>query len=139
MSISTEALHKVPLLSSLDAKELGQLAGELKERQVPAGETVMDEGSGGVAFFIVLDGEAAVTVEGEERATLGPGDYFGEMALLDDRAPRSATIAARTDVRLAHMSTWMFKPFVRDHPDVAWQLLQTLARRVREAGARQER
>ena len=98
-----------------------------------AGDPIVGEGTGGVAFFFILDGETSVTVGGEEVATLGRGEYVGELALLDPEGPRSATVTAKTDVVLAAMSTWQFRPFVLAHPEVAWTLLQRLARRLREA------
>jgi CRP-like cAMP-binding protein len=96
----------------------------------------MSAGRGGVAFFILLEGEAAVTVDGQERRRLKGGDYVGEIAMIDPDAPRSATVTAVTDVRLAHLSAWDFRPFVIEHPEVAWDLLRTLAKRLREAEQR---
>ena len=97
------------------------------------GDTIVGEGTGGVAFFFILEGEASVTVGGEEVATLPSGEYVGELALLDPDGPRTATVAAKTDVVLAAMSAWQFRPFVLAQPEVAWTLLQRLARRLREA------
>jgi CRP-like cAMP-binding protein len=136
MPVSVDSLRRVPLLSALQERDLKRLASNLKERRVEAGEDIVREGSGGIAFFIVLDGEAAVTVHGDEVRALRPGDYLGEMSLIDTQADRSATVVAKSPVTLAHMSTWDFKPFVLEHPDVAWELLQVMARRVREAESR---
>jgi CRP-like cAMP-binding protein len=136
MALSVDSLKRVPLLSALDERALKRVAGDLKERRVEAGNDIVREGSGGIAFFIVLDGEAAVLVHGEERRVLKPGDYLGEMSLIDHEADRSASVVAKTDVTLAHMSAWEFKPFVLENPQVAWELLQVMARRVREAEAR---
>jgi CRP/FNR family transcriptional regulator, cyclic AMP receptor protein len=136
MSVSADALRQVPLLKPLDDKQLKRLAGDFKERQVEAGGEIMSAGRGGVAFFILLEGEAAVTVDGQERRRLKGGDYVGEIAMIDPDAPRSATVTAVTDVRLAHLSAWDFRPFVVEHPEVAWDLLRTLAKRLREAEQR---
>jgi CRP/FNR family transcriptional regulator len=136
MSVSPDALRQVPLLTPLDDKQLKRLAGDFKERQVEAGGEIMSAGRGGVAFFILLEGEAAVTVDGHERRRLTAGDYVGEIAMIDPDAPRSATVTAVTDVRLAHLSAWDFRPFVLEHPEVAWDLLRTLAKRLREAEQR---
>jgi CRP/FNR family transcriptional regulator, cyclic AMP receptor protein len=136
MSVSPDALRQVPLLTPLDDKQLKRLAGDFKERQVEAGGEIMSAGRGGVAFFILLEGEAAVTVDGQERRRLKGGDYVGEIAMIDPDAPRSATVTAVTDVRLAHLSAWDFRPFVLEHPEVAWDLLRTLAKRLREAEQR---
>jgi CRP/FNR family transcriptional regulator, cyclic AMP receptor protein len=127
-----EALKRVPLLSGLEERERERLAKELHARTFPAGSTVVAEGATGAGFFVIADGNATVSVGGQERARLGPGDYFGEMALIDD-APRSATITAETDVRAYGMTPWEFKPFVLSHPEVAWSMLRSLSSRVREA------
>ena len=134
MAVSVETLRMVPLFSDLDERDLGQLAGKFKERTFPAGGTVTREGAGGVGFFVIADGEATVTVAGEERGRLGPGDYFGEIALVDEGV-RSATITAETDVRCYGLTPWDFRPFVEEHPQVAWKLLQALARRLRTSEA----
>jgi CRP/FNR family transcriptional regulator, cyclic AMP receptor protein len=136
MSVSPDALRTVPLLTPLDDKQLKRLAGDFKERRVEAGGEIMSAGRGGVAFFILLEGEASVTVDGQERRRLKAGDYVGEIAMIDPDAPRSATVTAITDVRLAHLSAWDFRPFVVENPEVAWDLLRTLAKRLREAEQR---
>ena len=90
------------------------------------------EGSTGTGFFLIADGNANVTVGDEQRATLGPGDYFGEIALIDQDV-RSASITAATDLRCYGLTPWEFRPFVEEHPEVAWTLLRTLAQRLRAA------
>jgi CRP-like cAMP-binding protein len=85
---------------------------------------------------VILDGAARVTQRGDERAMLKPGDYFGEMALIDGD-DRMATVHAEGELRCATMTPWTFRPFVKDHPDVAWALLTALVKRVRESQARQ--
>jgi CRP-like cAMP-binding protein len=133
MAVSIDHLREVKLLSGLKDADIASLAADLAERRVAAGDPIVGEGTGGVAFFFVLEGETSVTVGGEEVATLGPGEYVGELALLDPEGPRSATVTAKTDVVLAAMSAWQFRPFVLAHPEVAWTLLQRLARRLRQA------
>ena len=135
MAVSIDDLREVNLLHGLKESDLVSLAADLAERRVAAGEPIVGEGTGGVAFFFILEGETSVSVAGEEVATLKRGDYVGELALLDPEGPRSATVTAKTDVVLAAMSTWQFRPFVLAHSDVAWLLLQRLARRLREAQA----
>jgi CRP/FNR family cyclic AMP-dependent transcriptional regulator len=135
MAVSIDDLRDVQLLRELTDADIASLAADLAERRVAAGDPIVGEGTGGVAFFFILDGETSVTVGGEEVATLKRGDYVGELALLDPEGPRSATVTAKTDVVLAAMSTWQFRPFVLAHPEVAWTLLQRLARRLREAQA----
>jgi CRP-like cAMP-binding protein len=133
MAVSIDALREVEILGGLKDADLASLAGDLAERRVAAGDPIVGEGTGGVAFFFILEGETSVTVGGDEVATLGPGEYVGELALLDPEGPRSATVTAKTDVILAAMSAWQFRPFVLAHPEVAWTLLQRLARRLRQA------
>jgi CRP-like cAMP-binding protein len=135
MAVSIDDLREVNLLHGLKESDLVSLAADLAERRVAAGEPIVGEGTGGVAFFFILEGETTVSVAGEEVATLKRGDYVGELALLDPEGPRSATVTAKTDVVLAGMSAWQFRPFVLAHSDVAWMLLQRLARRLREAQA----
>ena len=133
MAVSTDHLREVKLLRELTDADIASLAADLAERRVAAGDPIVGEGTGGVAFFFILEGETSVTVGGEEVATLGRGEHVGELALLDPEGPRSATVTAKTDVVLAAMSAWQFRPFVLAHPAVAWTLLQRLARRLREA------
>jgi CRP-like cAMP-binding protein len=132
MTASVDALRKVSLFWELPDRELNQLARQLHERRFPEGAQVTKEGDTGAGFFVIAEGNAEVSVGGEHRATLGPGDAFGEIALIDEGV-RSASITAATDLLCYGMTPWEFRPFVEDHPQVAWALLQTLARRSREA------
>jgi CRP/FNR family transcriptional regulator, cyclic AMP receptor protein len=129
-----EALRKVPLFAELEQRELEMLARQLHERRFPEGAEVTKEGAGGAGFFVIAEGNAEVSVRGEKRSTLGPGDYFGEIALIDE-GMRSASITAATDLLCYGMTPWEFRPFVEEHPQVAWTLLTTLAKRLREAQA----
>jgi CRP-like cAMP-binding protein len=94
-----DALRSVSLFADLDDSELSQVALLFKQRRFSAGDTVVMEGADGAAFFLIESGEATVSVRGTERAGLGPGDHFGEIALLRD-VPRTATVRAKTDVEL---------------------------------------
>ena len=132
MPASVEQLQRVPLFADLDSKELNSLSSTFKERTFKAGETVASEGSGGVGFFIIDEGQAKVTRDGEEQATLGPGQYFGEIALIDEGA-RTATITAETDMRCYGLTSWEFRPLVESNSQIAWKLLQALAKQLREA------
>jgi CRP-like cAMP-binding protein len=129
---TVEQLQRVPLLRDLDRRELQSLASSFKERTFKAGEEITREGAGGVGFFIIDEGEAKVTLRGEERARLGPGDYLGELALIDE-GTRTATITADTDMRLYGLTSWEFRPLVETNSQIAWKLLQTLAKQLREA------
>jgi|tagenome__1003787_1003787.scaffolds.fasta_scaffold19967160_2 CRP-like cAMP-binding protein len=129
-----ETLRRVSLFAGLDDNQVSQLAKDLKERRFDAGREVVIEGQGGIAFFIILEGEAAVLVGGQERRTLGPGDHFGETALFVADERRTATVQAKTDLRVATMTAWDFRPFVERNPKVAWSLLESLARRLADSG-----
>jgi CRP-like cAMP-binding protein len=129
---STELLRRIPLFAGLQPKELERLGGSFKERTFQAGEKIASEGEAGAGFFVIESGEASVSVRGEERAKLGPGDYFGEIALIDDGA-RSATITADSDLHCYGLASWEFRPLVESSASIAWQLLETLAKRLRAA------
>ena len=131
MSDRTDLLRRVPLFRDLERRELEDIANSMKERTFPAGRTVTDEGKGGVGFFVIEEGSATVSVQGEERGTLGPGDYFGEIALIAE-SPRTATIVADTDLRCHGMTFWDFRPLVEENGRIAWKLLQVLAKRLSE-------
>ncbi len=128
---SEEAVQGIPLFAELDEKQVKQVTALFKERRFAAGETVAKEGAGGAAFFIIRTGEAAVSVQGQPRPNLGPGDYFGEIALIDG-GERTATVTAVTDLICLGLTYWDFRPFVQSDPSIAWGLLQALAKRVRE-------
>src|SRR3954454_9252178 len=104
----------------------------MRESRFTEGEAITTEGRSGIGFFLIEDGEAAVAVGGEIVRTLGPGDHFGEIALIDE-GPRSATVTATTDLRCRGMAAWEFRAFVQEHP---WPLLETLASRLRDAEER---
>ena len=134
MAIDTvEALGRVPLLSGLDSNELARLAGSFTERVFPAGTVVVRQGDErGIGFFVITEGTARVSSGGESVAVLGPGDHFGEIALIGDRV-RTATVTAETDLETLVTSVWEFRGFVKNDPDVAWKLLEHLAGLLNEA------
>ena len=124
---AADLLKRVPLFSDLDRKELERIAASMKERTFSAGDTVTAEGSSGVGFFVIESGNAKVTVGGDERRTLGPGDYFGEVALLNESA-RTATITADSDLKCYGLTSWEFRPLVETQPSIAWKLLQAMSK-----------
>jgi CRP/FNR family transcriptional regulator len=129
-SASADTLRNVPLFASLDKRELEQIASSMRERRFKAGDVVTQEGSGGVGFFVVEEGEAEVNVGGETRGTIGPGDYFGEIALINE-SPRTATLTARTDMLCYGMTPWDFRPLVESNSTIAWKLLTAMAEKMR--------
>ena len=126
------ALRRVQLFADMDRREAEQIARVIKERRFAKGETVIMEGSGGAAFFFIESGEAKVSRKGVEIATLGPGDHFGEIALIDG-GPRSATVTAMSDLVCYGITFWEFRPLVEKNGTMAWKLLQALAKRLRTA------
>ncbi len=125
-------LKQAKVFQGLPESEIRSIEKQMKTVKHPSGHEIVVRGDGGVGFMIITDGTVTVkTVQGKARK-LGPGDSFGEMALLDQEG-RSATITADTDVTMATIPEWNFKPFLKEHPEVAYRLLQTLSRRVRQA------
>lgn len=127
-----DALRRVRLFADLNKRELSEVARLFKPRTFAAGETVIREGSGGGAFYVIESGEATVLVRGEPRATLGPGDHFGEVALIDEGS-RTATVTAQTELVCYGTTLWEFRPLVERNGVVGWKLLQALAQMFREA------
>jgi CRP/FNR family transcriptional regulator, cyclic AMP receptor protein len=132
---SRDLIRGVPLFAQTDEAFLDRLAEEFNDRTYAPGELLAEEGERGRTFFVIESGEAAVLVRGNEVRRLGPGDSFGEMALIDKTA-RSATIRADTEVRGYQLPVWSFRPIVESHPEMAWALLEALAQRVREVESR---
>jgi len=102
----------------------------MRERRFKAGDTVTQEGAGGVGFFVVEEGEASVVVGGETRGSVKPGDYFGEIALINE-SPRTATLTATTDMLCYGMTPWDFRPLVETNSTIAWKLLTAMAEKMR--------
>jgi CRP/FNR family transcriptional regulator len=125
-----DLLKKVPLFAGLDDKELQQIATSMRERRFRSGDTVTQEGSGGVGFFVVEEGEAEVDVGGEARGSIGPGDYFGEIALINE-SPRTATLTAKTEMLCYGMTPWDFRPLVESNSAIAWKLLTAMAEKMK--------
>ena len=124
---TTQMLRQVPLFSDLDNREIEHIAQSMKRRQFSAGQEIAREGESGVGFFVIEDGNAKVTVHGEERRRLGPGDYFGEIALIA-QSPRTATVTAESDLTAQGMTFWDFRPLVEGNASIAWKLLQAFAK-----------
>ena len=135
MSAPTELVKGVPLFADLDRRELQGVASSMKERTFNPGQTIAAEGQTGIGFFVIAEGTAKVSQGGEERATLGPGDYFGEIALIDD-GMRTASVTADSELKVYGLTSWEFRPLVESNASIAWKLLKTMATRLREAEGR---
>jgi CRP-like cAMP-binding protein len=123
-------LRTVPIFGEVSDKGLREISGTLSSRTYAAGDVVVDEGEGGVGFFLVEQGTARVTRGGGETlATLGPGTHFGEVALLAG-SKRTATITADSDLVCWGMTGWTFRPMLKSEPTVTLKLLENLARQL---------
>ena len=127
---SADVLKKVPLFAGLDDRELEQIAATMRERRFSSGDTVTEEGAGGAGFFIVEQGSADVSVDGQARGSIGAGDYFGEIALLTG-SDRTATITATSDMVCWGMTPWDFRPLVESNSAIAWKLLTAMAEKLK--------
>jgi CRP-like cAMP-binding protein len=135
MANHEDLLGRVPIFSALKPKELKKLARDAHETSYPAGKHLTEDDEFGTMFFVVVEGALEVTVRGRPVRTLGPGHYFGEMALID-KDTRSATVVAAADTQCLVFTRPVFRPFAHNHPEVTWALLEAMVARVREAEAR---
>jgi CRP/FNR family cyclic AMP-dependent transcriptional regulator len=127
-------LERMPLFKGLSPQELQDLAERFDDATFLAGHGVITEGMSGPEFFIILDGSASVLIDDQVVATLGPGDFFGEVAALDG-GPRTASVKADSQLRCVTLPTGGLRPFLLDHPLVAVNLVPEIARRFRNATA----
>jgi len=121
----------VPLFQSVSKKGIRAIISAATEVDVPAGKVFLREGEFGRELYVVLGGEALVTRTGTRLSTMGPGDFFGELAFLDG-STRTATVAARTDMRVMVLGPREFDGIVEREPAIAKRLLETMARRIRQ-------
>jgi CRP/FNR family cyclic AMP-dependent transcriptional regulator len=124
-----DAIRNAPIFSQLSKRDVKQLSSTMHETTFPAGTVIIEAGKPGVGFFLVADGSATVTIDGAKVSVLKPGDHFGEVALIDE-GKRMAEVTADTEMRCFALAAWQFRPFVKDHPDVAWALMQSLVKRL---------
>jgi CRP/FNR family transcriptional regulator, cyclic AMP receptor protein len=129
-----EQLKTVPLFSGCSTRELASLGRFLREVDFPAGRQIVQEGRTGTGLHVIIEGETRVVVGDRTRRRLGPGEFFGEISLLD-RGPRTATVVAETPVRTLALSAWNFRAALKEHPTMAVKMLEELASRVRSAGS----
>src|SRR5262245_11668255 len=131
-SVPVRVLQRVPLFVGLTTQQSRMVARLFKKRSYGRGEAVINEGSGGAAFFVIESGEATVTVRGRKKATLTTFDYFGELALIDG-GPRMETVTATSELVCYAINYWDFRPFVIANGVIGWKLLQGLAQMLRHA------
>lgn len=125
-------LGKVPIFSGCSKRELTIIAKAAKQLSRERGTVIAKEGESGIGLFLILDGTCKVTIGGKSKARLGPGDFFGEVALLDG-GPRTATVTATSDVQLVGITGWVFRGLLVEHPSIALRVLESVAGRLRAA------
>jgi CRP-like cAMP-binding protein len=135
MAAPLDLLRRVPLFEELSKRELERLSRSFKESKFSAGDEIATEGHRGVGYFVIGEGEVSYTVGGAETGRGGAGDYFREIALIDEGA-RMATVKAVTDVTAYGLTPWDFRPLVEENASIAWELLQAMAKRLRDAADR---
>jgi CRP-like cAMP-binding protein len=123
-------LANVPIFSGCSKRELAIIARAAKEVAHREGTVIAREGERGIGLFLILEGQCSVSIGGRTKAKLGPGDFFGEVALLDG-GPRTATVTARSPVRLVGITGWVFRGLLMEHPSIALRTLEAVAGRLR--------
>jgi CRP/FNR family transcriptional regulator, cyclic AMP receptor protein len=130
-----QCLTEIPLFSACSGRELEEVSSLFSAANIPAGKMLTEEGQPGREFVVIVQGQAMVAVHGVDIITLGPGDFFGEIALLD-RGPRTATVSAVTDLAAEVMSAREFAQMLDDVPGLGRSLLVGMAARLRDADVR---
>lgn len=129
-----ELLHRIPLFAGLDKHRIERLGMLAEEVDVPAGKVLIRQGESGGDMMVLVSGHVGVERDGQRLNTLGPGDFFGEMALIDG-GPRTATVTAEAPCRLLIVTHRDFHSMMEEFPEVAAQILATLAHRIRRLDA----
>lgn len=137
MSIE-EFLSRVPIFASCTPGEISQIAAVAQENDFQPGQIIVTQGTPGQAFYLVLSGRVEIIRDQTSLGAFGPGDFFGDMSLLDT-APRSATIRAIEPTTCIMLSSWDFKAMLAEHPSIAIKLLEVLSRRLRVTDERVSR
>jgi CRP-like cAMP-binding protein len=127
-----QALGGTDLFGGLSKKELTSIAGQARLVHHQPGKDITEQGGGAAGFHLIKDGTASVQVSGRDRPGLGPGDYFGEISMIDGQ-PRSATVHAETEMTTISIPSWSFHPILDEEPEVAKVLLKVLCARLRAA------
>jgi CRP/FNR family transcriptional regulator, cyclic AMP receptor protein len=131
MPSARDTLSSIPLFSQLSGHQLRKILKSTSEDHYSQGDVIVREGGRSQSLFVILEGTATIARDGETLARPGPGEFFGEVSMIDQR-PRSATVTADTDMRCLVLRQEVLREIVMSDPHVAWSLLQTLAGRLRE-------
>jgi CRP/FNR family transcriptional regulator, cyclic AMP receptor protein len=132
----TESLRRVPLFAGLDRKELEMLSKLVKEQRYPAAATIVKAGAGGHGLYIIKEGTIEVIRDGQKVASMGPGQFFGEISVLDG-GPRTADVRAETDTVCLTLVSWEVKPLLMDNPSITYKMLQEMVKRLRSQAPRE--
>jgi CRP-like cAMP-binding protein len=127
-------LKSTPIFANTSEKSLESMIKSAVEKTVSPGDKVVQEGQGGVGFYLILDGKAEVIKDGQKLAELGSGNFFGELSVIDGQ-PRTADVVAVTETKCWILSQWAMKSIIANHPEVALSMLEELARRLRATDA----
>ena len=133
----TESLRKVPIFSGLDKKELDMLGRLVKEQSYPAGTTIVQSGAGGHGLYIIKEGNVSIIQNGRTVATMGPGQFFGEISVLDG-GPRTADVRADTDTVCMTLISWEVKPLLMEDAGLTYKMLLEMVKRLRTTAPQQQ-
>jgi CRP-like cAMP-binding protein len=132
----TESLRRVPLFAGLDRKELEMLGKLIKEQRYEAGSTIVKSGAGGHGLYIIKEGSVSVVRDGQKVAMFGPGQFFGEISVLDG-GPRTADVRADSETVCLTLVSWEVKPLLMDNPSMTYKMLVEMIKRLRSQAPRE--
>jgi CRP/FNR family transcriptional regulator, cyclic AMP receptor protein len=132
----TESLRRVPLFSGLDRKELDMLSKLIREQRYDAGSTIVKAGAGGHGLYIIKEGTVEVIRDGQRVASMGPGQFFGEISVLDG-GPRTADVQAQSETVCLTLVSWEVKPLLMDNPSLTYKMLLEMVKRLRSQAPRE--
>jgi CRP-like cAMP-binding protein len=133
----TETLRQVPLFSSLDKKELAMLAKLVKEQTYQPGTTIVKAGAGGHGLYIIKEGEVSIIQDGRTVASMGPGQFFGEISVLDG-GPRTADVRAESPTTCLALISWEVKPLLMENAGITYKMLLEMVKRLRNTAPQPE-
>jgi CRP/FNR family transcriptional regulator, cyclic AMP receptor protein len=133
-SDAVSLIGSVPFFAGLDEKKRKSIASQGKELSYKPGDTIVSEGTTGVGFYLILDGKAEVRKGNKVLATLGKGQFFGEMSLIDE-LPRSADVVAVAPTECWAITSWAFAGIMKTTPEIAIQMVKEMVKRLRAAQA----
>jgi CRP-like cAMP-binding protein len=131
--VDSDSLARLALFADLAAAQLDAVANLLDDERYPRGTRVLRQGLSGNSFYVILEGDVAVSIDGEQRARLRPGEFFGEISILTGEPVQADVVVMNEELRCAVLSGPELKPLLLRHPSVAVRMLELGARRLRAA------